>query len=58
MANLLQNSLLKPYLLKRFHARREGASFVPLKEAGSIGIVADMVNPEHPPAIIKFSKEL
>ncbi len=58
MIRFIQKSITRPLALKRFKNRKRNPSFVPLKEAGSIGILADFRNPGHPAAVIQFSKSL
>lgn len=58
MISFIQKSISYPLALKRFKSRKRNPSFVPLKDAGSIGILADFRNPGQPATVVQFSKSL
>jgi hypothetical protein len=53
-----QRVLLIPQLLAHFHRMRSKKAFIPLKEARTIGILADLRNPGHMPTVVKFAQAI
>jgi hypothetical protein len=58
MIAFIQRLFLIPRLLAHFHRIRNKKAFIPLKEARSIGILADMRKPGHVPPVVQFAKAI
>lgn len=58
MISFIQRIFLIPRLLAHFHRIRSKKAFVPLKEAKSIGILADLRKPGSMPPVIQFAKSI
>ena len=58
MISFIQRFFLIPRLLAHFHRLRSKKAFIPLKEAKSIGILADLRKPGNMPPVIGFAKAI
>lgn len=58
MIEFIQRIILIPRLLAHFHRIRSKKAFVPLKEARSIGILADLRKPGNVPPVVQFAKAI
>ena len=58
MISFIQRIFLIPRLLAHFHRSRNKKAFVPLKEAKSIGILADMRKSGNVPTVVQFAKTI
>jgi len=57
MISFIQRFFLIPRLLAHFHRARREQAFIPLKEAKSMGILADLRKPGNFQPVIEFAKE-
>ncbi len=58
MIAFIQRIFLIPRLLAFFHKARARKAFIPLKEARTIGILADLRKPGNVPTVVQFSKAI
>ncbi|MFA5815221.1 MAG: hypothetical protein WC865_06340 [Bacteroidales bacterium] len=58
MISFIQRIFLIPRLLAHFHRIRSKKAFIPLKEAKSIGILADLRKSGNMPPVIQFAKAI
>ncbi|MFA6128841.1 MAG: hypothetical protein WC699_16190 [Bacteroidales bacterium] len=58
MISLIQRIFLIPRLLANFHRIRKKKAFIPLKEAKTIGVMADLRKPGHVPTVVHFAKAM
>jgi hypothetical protein len=58
MISFIQRIFLIPRLIAHFHRIRSKKAFVPLKEAKSIGILADMRKSGNIPTVIQFAQAI
>ena len=58
MIQFIQNKLLKPGMVSHFHHNRPPRAFVPLPDARSIGILADVRTPGSLPFIVQFARQV
>lgn len=58
MIAFIQRVFLIPGLLAHFHRMRSKKAFIPLREAKSIGILADLRKPGNMPPVVQFAKSI
>jgi hypothetical protein len=58
MISFIQRFFLIPRLLAHFHRVRSKKAFIPLKEAKSIGILADLRKAGNVPPVVQFAKAI
>lgn len=58
MIAFIQRIFLIPRLLAYFHRNQSKKAFIPLKEAKSIGILADLRKPGNVPTVVHFAKAI
>lgn len=58
MIAFIQRIFFIPRLLAHFHKIRNKKAFIPLKEAKSIGILADLRKPGNMPTVVQFAKAI
>jgi hypothetical protein len=58
MISFIQRIFLIPRLLAHFHRVRSKKAFIPLKEAKTIGILADLRKPGNVPPVVQFCKAI
>jgi hypothetical protein len=58
MVSFIQRFFFIPRLLSHFHRIRSKKAFIPLKEAKTIGILADLRKPGSLPPVVQFAKAI
>jgi hypothetical protein len=58
MISFIQRIFLIPRLLAHFHRLRSKKAFIPLKDAGSIGILADLRKAGNMPTVVQFARAI
>jgi hypothetical protein len=58
MISLIQKKIIRPGAISRYRRERPKRAFIPLREATSIGIIADLRKPGFAQPVIQFAKSV